>query len=136
MNPRIVINPSTFENEKDALCVAMNEGFRIIMELTGFDPLSEPTYRQREFFRKTAYANDENMLRRTIIARIATFDTSVKDPTDEQIEETIEFLESVLDVGATQNAWEKNAVTRLIEVLSRAREAKAALVRINQTNPA
>ena len=27
--PRIVVNPSTFENEKDSLCVAFDEGFRI-----------------------------------------------------------------------------------------------------------
>ena len=56
--PRIVINPSTFRNEKDALCVAFNEAFRIVMEETGFDPVSEPTEEQRRFFSDTAYADD------------------------------------------------------------------------------
>ena len=55
---RIVINPSTFKNEKDALCVAFNEAFRIVMEETGFDPVSEPTEEQRRFFSDTAYADD------------------------------------------------------------------------------
>jgi hypothetical protein len=39
--PRIVINPSTFKNSKDALCVAFNERFRIAMEQYGFEPKSE-----------------------------------------------------------------------------------------------
>ena len=75
--PRIIINPEVFNDKRDALCVAMNEAFRIIMEMNGFDPVSEPTPAQRRFFADTAYANDERMLRRTIIARICTFDTSI-----------------------------------------------------------
>lgn len=75
--PRIVINPSTFKNKKDALCVAFNEAFRILMEVTGFEPQAEPTPAQRRFFADTAYADDELMLRRTILARICTFDTSI-----------------------------------------------------------
>ena len=118
--PRIVINPSTFRNEKDALCVAFNEAFRIVMEEMQFDPVSEPTDAQRKFFSDTAYANDENQLRRTILARICTFDTSVKDPTDEQLEEAVEFLESVLEAGVPQNEWEQSAVTRIRDVVSKA----------------
>ena len=115
--PRIVINPTTFRNKKDALCVAFNEAFRVLMELNGFEPMSEPTERQRRFFSDTAYANDEIQLRRTILARIATFDTSVKDPTPEQVEETVEFLHTVLEIGAPQNEWEQSAVQRLIDGL-------------------
>lgn len=115
---RIVINPTTFENEKDALCVAMNEAFRIVMEETGFEPVSEPTERQREFFSDTAYADDELQLRRTIIARICTFDTSVKDPTDEQLQESVEFLRSVLEAGYPQNEWEQALVQKLLDILS------------------
>ena len=115
--PRIVINPSTFKNKKDALCVAFNEAFRVLMELNGFEPMAEPTEEQRRFFSDTAYANDELQLRRTILARIATFDTSVKDPTPEQVEETIEFLHTVLEIGAPQNEWEQSAVQRLIDAL-------------------
>ena len=115
---RIVINPTTFENEKDALCVAVNEAFRIVMEETGFEPVSEPTEKQREFFSDTAYADDELQLRRTIIARICTFDTSVKDPTDEQLQEAVEFLRSVLEAGYPQNEWEQSLVQKLLDILS------------------
>lgn len=75
--PRIVINPTTFRNRKDALCVAFNERFRIAMEQYGFEPKSEPTPAQRRFFADTAYADDEVQLRRTILARILTLDTSI-----------------------------------------------------------
>ena len=120
--PRIVINPSTFRNEKDALCVAYNEAYRIIMELNGFDPTSEPTEEQRRFFADTAYADDEQMLRRTILARICTFDTSVKHPTSEQLEEAVEFLETVMEIGAPQNEEEQSIVQRTKDVLTRALE--------------
>lgn len=97
--PTIVINPTTFRNSKDALCVAWNEGIRIFMELNEYEPESEPTDAQRKFFSDTPYADDELQLRRTILARIATFDTSVKDPTDGQLAETAKILHSVVDSG-------------------------------------
>lgn len=116
--PRIVLNPAVFHDKRDALCVAFNEAFRVVMEDNGFDPVSEPTDEQRRFFADTAYADDENQLRRTILARIATLDTSVKDPTDEQLQETVEMLEMVMEVGAPQNEWERRCVERLLDVVS------------------
>ena len=112
--PRIVINPTTFRNGKDALCVAFNERFRIWMEAEGFNPQSEPTEKQREFFNDTAYADDELMLRRTILARIATLDTSVKDPTDAQIAETLEMLKGFRETERPDDAWQANALDRII----------------------
>lgn len=120
--PRIVINPSTFHNEKDAACVMFNEAFRLCMEEMGFNPVSEPTDAQRKFFSDTAYRDDELQLRRTILARICTFDTSVKDPTDEQIQEAVEFLTSVMEAGAPQNEWEQQAVMRLRDVIAKVAE--------------
>lgn len=117
--PRIVINPSTFKNGKDALCVAFDEAFRVIMEMNGFDPQSEPTEKQRKFFSDTAYANDETMLRRTILARICTFDTSVSDPTDEQLQEAVEFLDTVMEIGAPQNEWEQRSVQRIRDAIAK-----------------
>lgn len=111
--PRIVINPTTFENKKDALCVAFNEGFRVWMEVSGFEPQSEPTDAQRKFFSDTAYADDEVQLRRTILARIATFDTSVKDPTDDQLAETGSFLDAILESDWCKNEWERSSVQKL-----------------------
>lgn len=111
---RIVINPTTFKNGKDALCVAFNERFRIWMEAYGFNPKSEPTDEQRRFFNDTAYADDEVMLRRTILARIATLDTSVQDPTDEQISETLEMLKGFKETERPDDAWQANALDRII----------------------
>lgn len=116
--PRIIINPSTFRNEKDAACVMWNEGFRIAMEDMGFEPVSEPTDEQRKFFSDTAYANDELQMRRTILARICTFDTSVKRPTDEQLQEAVEFLENVMEAGYPQNEGEQAMVQRIHDVIA------------------
>ena len=123
---RIVINPSTFRNKKDALCVAFDEGFRLVMEYMGFDPVSEPTEEQRKFFAPTAYAKDEVQLRRTILARICTLDTSVKDPTDEQLQEAVEFLDAVMESGAPQNEWEQRSVKRLRDIVAAIPPAKKA----------
>ena len=121
--PRVVINPSTFRNEKDSLCVAFNEAFRILMQVNGFDPVAEPTEKQRAFFADTAYRDDERMLRRTILSRICTFDTSVTDPTDEQLQEAVEFLDTVLEIGAPQNRFEQQAVERIRTAISQALES-------------
>lgn len=118
--PRIVINPTTFKNKKDALCVAFNEGFRVWMETNGFEPESEPTDAQRKFFSDTAYADDEVQLRRTVLARIATFDTSVKDPTDDQLSETASFLGAILESDWCRNDWERDCVERLRKAVSAA----------------
>ena len=115
--PRIVINPTTFRNSTDAMCVAFNEGFRVWMEVNDFQPQSEPTDAQRKFFSDTAYADDELQLRRTILARIATFDTSVKDPTDDQLAETGSFLDAILESDWCKNDWERNAVSRLSQAV-------------------
>ena len=117
--PRVVINPQVMKDDRDALCVAFNESFRIIQEINGFDPVAEPTEKQRAFFADTAYRDDERMLRRTILSRICTFDTSVTDPTDEQLQEAVEFLDTVLEIGAPQNQWEQRAVERIRTAIER-----------------
>ena len=121
--PRVIINPQVMKDDRDALCVAFNESFRIIQEINGFDPVAEPTEKQRAFFADTAYRDDERMLRRTILSRICTFDTSVTDPTDEQLQEAVEFLDTVLEIGAPQNQWEQRAVERIRTAISKALES-------------
>ena len=133
--PRIVINPTTFRNSKDALCVAFNEGFRLWMEATGFEPQSEPTAAQRKFFSDTAYADDELQLRRTILARIATFDTSVKDPTDDQLAETASFLNAVLESDWCKNEWERNSVGKLARAVEAAVGAEPVEPRAEPVEP-
>lgn len=121
--PRIVVNPAVFRDSRDALCVAMNEAYRVLMEDWAYDPVAEPTERQREFFADTAYAEDERMLRRTILARICTFDTSVEDPTQEQVEEAVDFLDEVMESGTPQNEREQSLVRRTRDVLAAAADA-------------
>lgn len=116
--PRIIVNPSVFNDKRDALCVAYNEAFRIIMEETNFDPMSEPTEAQRKFFEDTAYKGNETMLRRTILARICTFDTSINDPTMDQLQEAVEFLDTVMEIGAPQNQEEQVIVATTREKLA------------------
>ena len=94
--PKIVINPEVFNDDRDALAIAYNEALRIVMEERSFDPQFEPTEKQREFFADTAYANDEIMLRRTIMARIITHDTSVADITAGERAECVRLLELIL----------------------------------------
>lgn len=133
--PRIVINPTTFTNKKDALCVAFNEGFRLWMEATGFEPQSEPTDKQRKFFADTAYGDDELQLRRTILARIATFDTSVKDPTDDQLAETASFLNAVLESDWCKNEWERSSVEKLARAVEAAVGAEPVEPRAEPVEP-
>jgi len=120
---RIVINPKVFKDKRDGLCTAYNEAFRVLMEVNGFDPQAEPTGEQRKFFSDTAYAGDELMLRRTILARICTFDTSVEDPTDEQLDEAVEFLDAVMEMGAPQTGEEQANVQRIRDIIAKVRQS-------------
>lgn len=120
---RIVINPKVFKDKRDGLCTAYNEAFRILMAQNGFDPQAEPTEEQRKFFSDTAYADDELMLRRTILARICTFDTSVEDPTDEQLDEAVEFLDAVMEMGAPQTEEEQANVQRIRDIIAKVRQS-------------
>lgn len=113
MPNRIVINPNVFKDQRDALAVAWNEGLRIWMELNKFDPQFEVTPAQREFFADTAYAEDDIMLKRTIVARIITHDTSVGEITPEQLAACEELLTAILQDGDTPDA-DKPMVEKLL----------------------
>lgn len=109
----IKISPAVFNDKRDALAVAFNEGLRLTMEDMKFTPAAEPTDEQREFFSNTAYAEDDVALKRTILARIATHDTSVS-PTPEQEAETVEFLGRVAEMIGPKHA-DYAAVTAMAE---------------------
>lgn len=102
MASRIVINPAVFQDKRDAMAVVVDEALRLWMESTGFQPDFEVTPDQQRFFDSTSYGDDPDAMKKTIVARIATFDTSVKDATPEQVAETLRLLDSALEVFGDQ----------------------------------
>lgn len=92
----ILINPEVFQDSRDAMAVCVNEALRLFMEDTRFKPDFEPTPEQQKFFRGTTYADNPNALKKTILARVATFDTSVS-PTPEETSETRRLLSLVME---------------------------------------
>ena len=42
--------------------------------------------------------DSRSAMRKTIVARIATFDTSIPNPTPEQVKETIRLLDSAIEL--------------------------------------
>lgn len=93
----IKINPAVMSDKRDAMATAWNEGLRLWIEDNGFEPQFEFTPEQQTFFAKTAYSQDAAAMRKTIVARIATRDNSVPQPTPEQISETMRLLSEVGD---------------------------------------
>lgn len=93
----IKINPSVFKDERDALAVAWNEGLRLWMEDHDYEVQSEPTDEQRAKLSDTAYANDEDAMRKTVMARVITRDTSAPNPSAEQKAEAYALLQMIGD---------------------------------------
>ena len=109
----ILINPDVFQDKRDALAVAWNEALRLTIEDIKFEPKFEITPAQVKFFRNTAYSQDESALRKTIVARIATHDTSVS-PSPEQEKETVRLLDLILEMPGISTA-DLQAVTKMKE---------------------
>ena len=120
----IKINPAVFNDNRDAVATAWNEGLRLWMEDNGFQPQFDFTPEQQAFFAKTAYSQDANAMRKTIVARIATRDTSVPGPTPEQVGETLRLLD---EVGKSINRMSADAgvVKALAEDLRKRAQAPA-----------
>lgn len=62
--------------------------------------------------------DNRSAMRKTIVARIATFDTSVPNPTPEQVSETIRLLDSAIEVFGDQP--DGKTLKRLREELTKA----------------
>ena len=97
MSGVIKVNPSVFADKRDAMAVVVNEALRLFQEDVRFTPKFEATPEQVKFFRATAYADDADAMKKTIVARIATRDTSVPNPTPEQVGETRRLLGLVME---------------------------------------
>lgn len=102
MASRIVINPAVFQDKRDAMAVVVDEALRLWMEQVDFQPDFEVTPDQQKFFDSTSYGDDPDAMKKTIVARIATFDTSIPNPTSEQVAETLRLLDSALEVFRDQ----------------------------------
>lgn len=113
----IKINPGVLNDNRDALAVAWNEALRLAMEDMKFKPVFDVTPEQRDFFADTAYADDESALRKTIVARIATHDTSVS-PTEEQEGETVRLLDLVAEMIGTRHRDYKTVTAMRESVLA------------------
>lgn len=113
----IKINPAVFEDGRDALAVAWNEAIRLWMEDNNFTPQADPTEEQRELLADTAYADDEDALRKTILARIITQDTTAPDPTPEQQLECMELMTQILD-SLPSSSPDIESVEAMIERMS------------------
>jgi len=98
----IKINPEVLNDNRDALAAGWNEALRLVMEDMKFNPVFEVTPEQKAFFKNTAYATNSLALKRTIVARIATHDTSVS-PTPEQEQETLRLLGLVSEMLGPQH---------------------------------
>lgn len=116
----IKINPAVMSDKRDATATAWNEGLRLWMEDNGFEPQFEFTPEQQTFFAKTAYSQDASAMRKTIVARIATRDTSVPNPTPDQISETARLLS---EVGDSIGKFNKDA--GVVSALARDLQARA-----------
>lgn len=119
---RIVINPAILTDDRDALAVAYNEAYRAVMEAYGFEPKADPTPEQEEFFSDTAYATDPLMMRRTITARVATYDTSVPNPTPDQYRDAADMLRMVQSAGVISNSQEESIVSSTLADMERLAE--------------
>ncbi len=97
MPGQIFLNPEIFNDKRDAMATAWNEALRLVQEDAKFTPVFEVTPEQKAFFKDTAYATNSLALKRTIVSRIATHDTSVS-PTEEQEMETIRLLALVMEM--------------------------------------
>lgn len=98
----IKINPAVMDDKRDAFAVAVNEALRLWMEDHEFAPGAGVTDEQRAFFKDTAYADDEDAMAKTVLARLATRDTSVRG-SPEQIEDARRLLDAILEPMGEQD---------------------------------
>jgi hypothetical protein len=82
---KIILNPFSKNSPAEQQAVAQNEALRLFMKKTNFAPVFDLTDEQKEFFKGSAYATDQDAARQTILARILTGDPSAKTATPEQI---------------------------------------------------
>ncbi len=82
---QVVLNPYSSLTQSQRACVLRNELLRVFMRTLAITPDIELLPSQIDAFRKTVYATDEDALRQTIIARIASGDASGGQASDHQV---------------------------------------------------
>lgn len=83
---RIVLNPYSKLSAAELSAVAQNEAYRLFMRESGVKPAFKVTDEQRRAFAGTPYANDDDALRQTIVARVLSGDASARATPDQVAE--------------------------------------------------
>ena len=91
----ITLNPYTSLSRSQRDAVAKNEAIRLFMRKNGIRPTFEVSDQQRKFFDSTPYANDEDAMKQTIIARYLSGDPSSGELTQDQLRFAT-YLQSLL----------------------------------------
>jgi len=81
---KIVLNPYSKNSPEQQRYVAQNEALRLFMTQNNFVPNFSLTKEQKNFFKNTEYAQDEDAAKQSIIARYLTNDPSMQNITQDQ----------------------------------------------------
>jgi len=83
---KIILNPFSNLSTKEQESVIKNERVRLWMRSNNITPDFKLTEKQRTFFLNTPYAENEDAMKQSIVARIISGDPSAMDATVEQNE--------------------------------------------------
>ena len=84
---RIILNPYSNLSEQEKNSVIKNEFSRLLIRNKKVEaPKFEITQKQKDFFKNTPYAENEDLMRQTIAARVFSGDPSAQDFTEEQLQ--------------------------------------------------
>lgn len=91
---KITLNPYSKNTPEQQQQVAKNEAIRLFLKLKKISPEFDLTSDQKDFFKNSEYANNLEEAKKSIVARILTNDSSMQEPSKEQID----FANSIKDL--------------------------------------
>ncbi len=83
---KIILNPYSKLSSEELNSVAQNEALRLFMRTNNIVPEFSLTKEQKDFFKGTEYAKNEEEAKKSIVARILTGDPSVQTASKEQLD--------------------------------------------------
>ena len=81
----IILNPYSKLTPEQKNAVALNEAIRLVIKKSNFPVEFDLTEKQKEFFKGTEYEKNEDEAKKSILARLLTNDSSVQEPSEEQL---------------------------------------------------